>query len=97
MAAGLLLSTALAGCSHTIEHRPADVVALPVKDTPSADLLVCPKAPPAFPTDQVATIPAPLRDALRGLVLHDRDARASFRRLIEWIAPGTCKPEPETR
>jgi hypothetical protein len=72
-------------------------VALAVKDTPSADLLFCPAPPPAFPTDQVATIPAPLRDALRGLVLHDRDARARFRRLIEWIGPGTCKPEPETR
>ncbi|WP_066725199.1 hypothetical protein [Sphingomonas pituitosa] len=68
-----------------------------MKDTPSADLLVCPEAPPAFPTDQVATIPPPLRAALRGLVLHDRDQRVRFRRLIEWIAARTCKPEPETR
>jgi len=87
----------LAGCSRTIEHRPADVVAVAVKDTPPADLLVCPEPPPAFPTDQVATIPLPLRTALRGLVLHDRDERVLRRRLIEWIIPGTCKPEPETR
>jgi hypothetical protein len=70
---------------------------VPVKETPPADLLVCPAAPAAFPTDQVAIIPPPLRAALRGLVLHDRDQRISFRRLVEWIAPGTCKPEPETR
>lgn len=97
MATGLLLSTALAGCSRPIEHRPADVVAVPVKDMPPADLLVCPAAPAAFPTDQVATIPAPLRAALRELVIRDRDQRVRFRRLVEWIAPGTCTPEPETR
>jgi hypothetical protein len=97
MATGLLLSIALGACSPTIEHRPAEVIAVPVKDTPPADLLVCPAPPPAFPTDQVAPLPPPLRAALRGLVLHDRDERARFRRLVEWIAPGTCKPEPETR
>lgn len=97
MATGLLLSTVLAGCSRQIEHRPAEVVALPVKDTPPADLLVCPEPPTAFPTDQVATIPPPLRAALRALVIHDRDQRAHFRRLVDWIAPGTCTPEPETR
>lgn len=96
MAAGLLLSTVLAGCSHPIEHRPAEVVALPVNDTPPADLLVCPEPPTAFPTDQVATIPAPLRAALRGLVLHDRDQRIRLRRLIDWLVPGTCTPKPET-
>jgi hypothetical protein len=95
MAAGSLLSIALAACSPAIEHRPAEIVAVPVKDMPAADLLVCPEPPPAFPTDQVATLPAPLRAALRGLVLHDRDQRVRFRRLVEWIAPGSCKPEPE--
>ncbi|MHA6717894.1 hypothetical protein ACX40Y_00450 [Sphingomonas sp. RS6] len=70
---------------------------MPVRDLPPADLLACPRPGPAFPTDQVATIPAPLRDALRALVLHDRDQRARFRRLVEWIAPETCPPETETR
>ncbi|WP_010545995.1 hypothetical protein [Sphingomonas elodea] len=37
------------------------------------------------------------RAALRALVIHDRDQRVRFRRLVEWIAPGTCTPEPETR
>jgi hypothetical protein len=97
MGVGSLLSIALAACSPTIEHRPADVIAVPVKDAPPADLLACPAPPPVFPTDQVATIPAPLRNALRTLVLHDRDQRVRFRRLIDWIAPGYCTPEPETR
>ena len=97
MATGLLLSTALVGCSRPIEHRPAEVIALPVKDTPPANLLACPTAPAPFPTDQVATLPPPLRASLRALVIHDRDQRVRFRRLVDWIAPGTCTPEPETR
>ncbi|PVX30972.1 hypothetical protein DD559_17905 [Sphingomonas pokkalii] len=85
----------MAGCSPRLEHRPAEIVAVPVKDTPPANLLACPEPPPAFPTDQVAILPAPLRTALKTLVLHDRDQRVRFRRLVAWIAPGTCPTEPE--
>jgi len=90
MATGLLASTTLAGCNSTVQRTAPQIVAVPVKDTPPADLLVCPTPAPAFPTNVAATIPAAVRTPLRGLALNYRDLFDRNRRLVNWIAPGTC-------
>lgn len=90
MATGLLASTTLAGCSGTVQHAAPQIVAVPVKDTPPADLLICPAPAAAFPTNEAATIPEPQRAALKGLAISYRDLFDRNRRLVNWIAPGTC-------
>lgn len=93
-ATGLLASTTLAGCAKPDIRPETHVVAVPVKDTPSADLLVCPEPAKPFPTDATATIPETVREPLKGLALGYRDLFDRTRRLINWIAPGSC-PVPE--
>jgi hypothetical protein len=93
MATGLLASTTLAGCAKPDIRPETHVVAMPVKDTPPADLLICPELAKPFPTDATATIPENVRAPLKGLALGYRDLFDRTRRLINWIAPGSC-PAP---
>jgi hypothetical protein len=69
---------------------PPQVVAAAVKDTPPADLLVCPQPARAFPTDTVAVLPRALRGPLQGLAIDYRDLFDRQVRLINWISPGAC-------
>ncbi len=93
-ATGLLVSTTLAGCARPDVRTEPPVVAVTVKDTPPADLLTCPEPAKPFPTDATATIPENVRAPLKGLALGYRDLFDRTRRLINWIAPGSC-PVPE--
>jgi len=91
MATGSLASMTLAGCaSRAVQHVAPEVVAVPVKDTPPADLLACPLPARAFPTDTIASLPRQLRAPLQGLAIDYRDLFDRQVRLINWISPGTC-------
>ena len=98
-ATGLLLSTALAGCAHRhAEARPAAPAAVAVKDTPPADLLICPTTPIGFPEDQSATLSAPIRTAAVRVMTALGSVSSQLVRLIEWNSPGACSPPaPEPR
>ncbi len=92
---GLLLSTALPGCTHRAEivEKPVPV-AVPVKDTPPAELLVCAERPEGLPEDPqlVAQMPTRLRAGVIRLARAFAIVTARLDRLIEWNAPGTCTP-----
>jgi len=83
----------LAGCASTVERAAPQIVAVAVKETPPADLLICPTPAAAFPTNVAATIPDAVRAPLKGLALRYRDLFDRNLRLVNWIAPGTC-PTP---
>lgn len=92
-ATGSLASTNLAGCaSSPIAHISPEVVAVPVRDAPPADLLACPETPKPFPMDAAATMPRAVRAALLGLALGYRDLSDRQSRLVNWFAPGSCAP-----
>jgi len=68
------------------------VVAVKVESTPPADALACPVAPAGFPVDQVAELPAEVREAAIRLARAYVAARAQLVRLIDWHSPGACEP-----
>jgi hypothetical protein len=80
----------LQGCVAAVERGAPEVIAVPVRDAPPADLLTCPEAAEPFPTDAQATMPAAVRGPLAGLAIGYRDLFNRTERLINWIAPGTC-------
>ncbi|MDH4743158.1 hypothetical protein OMP43_03900 [Sphingomonas sp. CBMAI 2297] len=81
----------MAGCaSRPIAHVSPEVIAVPVQDTPPADLLACPQPARAFPTDTAAVLPKALRGPLQGLAIEYRDLFDRQVRLINWISPGAC-------
>lgn len=91
---GLLLSTALPGCA---PRPPVKVevpvpVAVPVKDTPPAELLHCAVKPEGLPEDPalVAQIPTRARAGIIRLARAFGANASQLDRLIEWAAPGTC-------
>lgn len=93
IALGLLLSTTLPGCARRAVEVPIAApvpVAVPVKDTPPAELLQCPPAPAGFPLDATAEMPPTVRSATIRVAKALRDTRDRLLRLIEWNAPGTC-------
>ncbi|RJF94143.1 hypothetical protein D3876_00915 [Sphingomonas cavernae] len=65
---------------------------MPVKDTPPADLLICPEKPEGFPVDAEATMPAPVRAAAIRLGRAYAAVYGQLVRLIEWEQPGACAP-----
>jgi hypothetical protein len=88
LALGLMLSTGLPGCATKQAARPAPTaIAVKLESTPPADLLACPVAPAAFPTDASATIPAEIRAPLIGLAAAYADTADRLRRLIRWHRP----------
>jgi hypothetical protein len=91
---GLLLSTALQGCSHKpIETSPPPPVVVEVKDPPPADVLQCPARPAGIPAGLSANIPAPARKALIDLAEAYRAAVDQLERLIAWHRPAApCRP-----
>lgn len=86
-------------------HRPPEdtkpsfnpgVVALPLKESPPADLLVCAERPVGFPEDLVATMPAGVRDAAIRIMRSLKDSSDRLDRLVNWHTPGSCgAPVPE--
>ncbi|MDA5192804.1 hypothetical protein [Govanella unica] len=77
----------LPGCATRIIEQPAPPpVAVPVRDTPPADLLVCPAAPQGFPTDETAAanLSPEIRAAAIRLASAYADLRGRFARLISW-------------
>lgn len=61
-----------------------------VKDSPPADLLVCPASPAGFPEDQAAAIPPAVRDAAVRVLTAYHAVSTQLERLIEWNSPGAC-------
>ena len=90
---GLLLSTALPGCAHRAEivEKPVPV-AVPVKDTPPAELLTCAERPEGLPEDPqlVAQMPTRLRAGVIRLARAFATVAGRLDRLVDWNAPGTC-------
>lgn len=92
---GLLLSTALPGCVHRIIEVPVEKpvpVAVPVKDTPPAELTRCADKPAGLPESKVvlAQIPTPVRAAIIRIARAFAANAQQLDRLIDWTAPGTC-------
>jgi hypothetical protein len=85
----------LQGCAAAVERGAPEVIAVPVRDAPPADLLTCPKPAAAFPTDQEATIPPEIRAPLKALALGYRELFDRTERLINWVAPGTCPKDSQ--
>ena len=67
-------------------------VAVPVKDTPPAELLRCADRPAGLPEDDdvVAQIPTRARAGIIRLARAFGANASQLDRLIEWAAPGTC-------
>ena len=67
-------------------------VALPVKTTPPAELLVCAERPEGLPEDPdlIAQIPTKLRAGIIRLARAFGANASRLDRLIDWEAPDTC-------
>lgn len=67
-------------------------VAVPVKDTPPAELLRCAARPEGLPEDPelVAQIPTRARAGIIRVARAFGANAAQLDRLIDWITPGTC-------
>jgi hypothetical protein len=90
-ATGLLLSIALGACASRPPAEPlTQTVAVAVKSTPPADLLVCPDAPEGFPTDTWAVMPASVRDGVMRLAKAYGELRGRFDRLATWNGGQPC-------
>lgn len=90
---GLLLSTALPGCAHRAEPvKVATPVAIPVKVTPSAELLRCADRPDGLPEDPalVAQIPSRIRAAIIRMARAFAGNADQLDRLVNWNEPGAC-------
>jgi len=60
-----------------------------IRDTPPADLLVCPVAPAGFPEAATATLPPPVRAAAIRLATAYARVSSQLERLIGWVSPDT--------
>jgi hypothetical protein len=67
-------------------------VAVPVKDTPPAELLACAERPTGLPEDAdlIAQIPTKLRAGIIRLARAFGSNASRLDRLIDWNAPGSC-------
>lgn len=96
MLTGLLLSTALPACAllpikHVEVEKPVPV-AVPIKDTPPAELLRCAERPEGVPEDKTLIAQIPTR-ARAGIIRMARALGANadqLDRLVNWNSPGTC-------
>lgn len=99
MAIGLGLSTSLAACAHRAPElsvpQPPQVVAVPLRDSPPADLMICAQRPEGFPEDLMATMPAGIRDATVRVVAALKADADRLDRLVNWHTPGACDAPPE--
>ena len=96
---GLLLSTALPGCAHQVDERPAAEVPVAVAidpPQPPADLMACAERPAGLPEDPslVAQIPIAIRAGIIRLARAFRTNADGKDRLVNWHTPGTC-PAPK--
>ena len=90
----------LPGCGGTIEvpvEKPVPV-AVPVKDTPPADLLRCADRPAPLPEDpapkdpaKLAMLPKSVRAALIAIARAFAANARQLDRLVNWSRPGTCQ------
>ena len=97
---GLLLLTALPACVPALLKRPPIEVivekpvpvAVPVKDTPPAELTRCADRPEGLPEDPalVAQIPTRIRAGVIRLARAFAGNAAQLDRLVNWAAPGSC-------
>lgn len=71
--------------------------AVPVKDTPPADLLRCADRGRPLPEDDAtsAEIPKPVRNALIAVARAFAANASQLDRLVNWFAPNSC-PAPAT-
>ncbi len=88
----------LPGCGGTIEvpvEKPVPV-AVPVKDTPPADLLRCADRPAPLPEDPqtVAMLPKSVRTALIAIARAFATNAAQLDRLVNWSRPDSCPVHP---
>jgi|GEM_PF-3289253 len=91
MAIGSFALMTLPGCGpEKIESAGTTPVAVKLADTASADLLICPAPPVAFPVDQSAVIPADARSAMMSLAFAYAATLDQLKRLINWNRPGSC-------
>lgn len=65
-----------------------------IKETPPADLTVCPAPVEGFPEDQTARMPPDVRDAAIRVAEAFGATTERLRRLVEWHAPGACSETP---
>lgn len=66
------------------------MIAMQIRDTPPADLLVCPAQPDPFPADAEATIPPAVRSAMIGLARGYAMVSDQLGRLIAWNGGTDC-------
>jgi len=96
-AIGLALSTSLGACAHRAPKLETpvhtQVIAVPLKETPPADLMVCAQRPDGFPEDLVATMPLGIRDAAKRVMKALKDDADRLDRWVNYHAPGSC-PAP---
>lgn len=91
---GSTLSISLAACA----HRPAEPPPAPqvkvvrVKDTPPAELTVCPVRPVGFPLDAEATMPPAVRSAAIRLSKAFAATVDQLERLIAFDTGSPCPP-----
>ena len=74
-------------------------VAVTVKSTPPAELLICADRPEGLPEDAdlIAQIPTKLRAGIIRLARAFGANASRLDRLINWNAPGTCEATKEAR
>ena len=73
-------------------------MAIAVKEAPPpADLIACPVAPEGFPTDESATMSAPVRAAAIRLAESYRAVVDQLERLIGWTVPDHPCADAEAR
>ena len=74
-------------------------VAVPVKTTPPAELLVCADRPEGLPEDPhlIAQIPTKLRAGIIRLARAFGTNASRLDRLIDWSAPGSCNVMKEAK
>ena len=94
-ALGFALSTALLACAPRVAEAPApQVIVREVRETPPAEIVRCPTPPEGLPADQVATLPAPLRQGVIRLALYAGGLAAQLNRNIAWSTGEACPGLP---
>lgn len=74
-------------------------VAVPVKTTPPAELLVCADRPEGLPEDPdlIAQIPTKLRAGIIRLARAFGANASRHDRLVDWHQPGTCHAKKDAK
>jgi len=83
----------LAACAHRAAEPPPPeplVVVRTVKETPKAELLLCPVAPVGLPAQGEAEIPPAWRAAIIRLAKSRAEVADQLGRLVAWHTGETC-------